>query len=214
MEKGLRLKQKKMITNEEAKQFWKDMEKLEKQNKCMIPKVTFRMRHNDHLQLNKGVCVIGGVWKDVTTANLFDNKKIVIFALPGAFTATCSSKQLPGYESKYDQLKKFVDDVYCVSVNDAFVMNAWFKDLNIKNVKPIGDGEGTFTAGMGMLVSKPKQGFGLRSWRYSAYIDNGEVKTMFVESGKNNKSEDNDPFYVSDVETMLKYLKNETEQKI
>ena len=197
------------MSDKDVKKFWKDMEKLEKQNKCMIPKVTFKMRHNDHVQLG-GACAIGGVWKDVTTANLFDNKKIVLFALPGAFTSTCSSKQLPGYESRYEQLKKFVDDVYCVSVNDAFVMNAWFRDLNIKKVKAIGDGEGTFTAGMGMLVSKPKQGFGLRSWRYSAYIDNGEIKTMFVESGKNNKSEDNDPFYVSGVETMLNYLKNET----
>ena len=96
-----------------------------------IPNVTFRMRHNDHVNLGNA-CTIGGVWKDVTTSDLFDNKKIVIFALPGAFTPTCSSKQLPGYESKHDQLMKFVDDVYCVSVNDAFVMNAWFKDLNIK----------------------------------------------------------------------------------
>jgi len=195
-----------MMSDVDAKKFWKDMEKLKKQNKCMIPKVIFRMRHNDHLQLAKGSCAIGGVWKDVTTLQLFDHKKIVLFSLPGAFTPTCSSKQLPAYESKYDQLKKFVDDVYCVSVNDAFVMNAWFRDLNIKKVKAIGDGEGTFTAGMGMLVSKPRQGFGLRSWRYSAYIDNGEVKVMFVEPGKNNLSEDNDPFHVSGVETMIKYL--------
>ena len=195
-----------MMSDVDAKKFWKDMEKLKKQNKCMIPKVIFRMRHNDHLQLAKGSCAIGGVWKDVTTLQLFDHKKIVLFSLPGAFTPTCSSKQLPAYESKYDQLKKFVDDVYCVSVNDAFVMNAWFRDLNIKKVKAIGDGEGTFTAGMGMLVSKPRQGFGLRSWRYSAYIDNGEVKVMFVEPGKNHLSEDNDPFHVSGVETMIKYL--------
>ena len=197
-----------MMSDKDAKKFWKDMEKLEKQNKCMIPKVTFKMRHNDHVQLG-GVCSIGGVWKDVTTSQLFDNKKIVLFALPGAFTSTCSSKQLPGYESRYEQLKKFVDDVYCMSVNDAFVMNAWFKDLNIKKVKAIGDGEGTFTAGMGMLVSKPRQGFGLRSWRYSAYIDNGEIKVMFVEPGKNNRSEDNDPFHVSGVETMIKYFEDE-----
>ena len=197
-----------MMSDKDAKKFWKDMEKLEKRNKKMIPKVIFKMRHNDHVQLG-GACSIGGVWKDVTTSQLFDNKKIVLFALPGAFTSTCSSKQLPGYESRYEQLKKFVDDVYCVSVNDAFVMNAWFKDLNIKNVKAIGDGEGIFTAGMGMLVSKPKQGFGLRSWRYSAYIDNGEVKVMFVEPGKNNLSEDNDPFHVSGVETMIKYFEDE-----
>ena len=197
------------MSDKDAKKFWRDMEKLKKANTKVIPKVTFKMRPNDHVQLG-GACAIGGVWKDVTTANLFDNKKIVLFALPGAFTSTCSSKQLPGYESKYEQLKKFVDDVYCVSVNDAFVMNAWFKDLNIKKVKAIGDGEGTFTAGMGMLVSKPRQGFGLRSWRYSAYIDNGEIKIMFIEPGKNNTSEDNDPFHVSGVETMIKYFKDES----
>ena len=197
------------MSDKDAKKFWKDMEKLEKRNKKMIPNITFRMRHNDHVQLG-GACAIGGVWKDVTTSQLFDNKKIVLFALPGAYTPTCSSKQLPGYESRYEQLKKFVDDVYCVSVNDAFVMNSWFRDLNIKKVKAIGDGEGTFTAGMGMLVSKPKQGFGLRSWRYSAYIDNGEVKVMFVEPGKNNRSEDNDPFHVSGVETMIKYFEDES----
>ena len=197
-----------MMSDKDAKKFWSDMDKLEKRNKKMIPNVTFRMRHNDHVQLG-GACAIGGVWKDVTTSQLFDNKKIVLFALPGAFTSTCSSKQLPGYESRYEQLKKFVDDVYCMSVNDAFVMNAWFKDLNIKKVKAIGDGEGTFTAGMGMLVSKPRQGFGLRSWRYSAYIDIGEIKVMFVEPGKNNLSEDNDPFHVSGVETMIKYFEDE-----
>jgi len=197
------------MSDKDAKKFWSDMDKLEKRNKKMIPKVIFKMRHNDHVQLG-GACAIGGVWKDVTTSQLFDNKKIVLFALPGAYTPTCSSKQLPGYESKYEQLKKFVDDVYCVSVNDAFVMNSWFRDLNIKKVKAIGDGEGTFTAGMGMLVSKPRQGFGLRSWRYSAYIDNGEIKVMFVEPGKNNLSEDNDPFHVSGVETMIKYFEDES----
>ena len=200
-----------MMSDEDAKKFWNDMEKLKKSNKCMIPNVTFRMRHNDHILLGNA-CRVGGVWKDVTTAELFNNKKIVLFALPGAFTSTCSYKQLPEYESRHEQLKKFVDDVYCVSVNDAFVMNAWFRDLNIKKVKAIGDGEGTFTAGMGMLVSKPRQGFGLRSWRYSAYVDNGEVKVMFVEPGKNNRSEDNDPFHVSGVETMLKYFEDNQEK--
>jgi len=197
-----------MITNEEAEQFDRDLEKIRRQKMKTIPNVTFRMRHNDHILLGNA-CRVGGVWKDVTTAELFNNKKIVLFALPGAFTSTCSSKQLPEYESRHEQLKKFVDDVYCVSVNDAFVMNAWFRDLNIRKVKAIGDGEGTFTAGMGMLVSKPRQGFGLRSWRYSAYIDNGEIKVMFVEPGKNNRSEDNDPFHVSGVETMLRYFETQ-----
>jgi peroxiredoxin len=86
-------------------------------------------------------------------------------------------------------------------------MNAWFRDQNITKVKPIGDGEGKFTKGMNMLVDKPKQGFGIRSWRYSIFIDNCEVVKLFVEGGKNNESNDSDPFKVSDVDTMLNYLK-------
>ena len=131
----------------------------------------------------------------------------MLFSLPGAFTPTCSSQQLPGFENRYEELKKFVDEVYCLSVNDAFVMNAWFRDQNISKVKPIGDGEGKFTEGMGMLVKKPKQGFGLRSWRYSALIDDCMVVKQFVEDGKNDDSKDDDPFKVSDAETMLNYLK-------
>ena len=130
-----------------------------------------------------------------------------MFSLPGAYTPTCSSEQLPGYEEKYEELTKFVDDVFCLSVNDAFVMNAWFRDQNINKVKPIGDGEGLFTKGMGMLVNKPKQGFGMRSWRYSAYIENSKVLKIFAEEGKNNESNDKDPLKVSDVNTMLSYLK-------
>ncbi len=89
-------------------------------------------------------------------------------------------------------------------------MNAWFRDQNIKKVKPIGDGEGKFTKEMGMLVNKPKQGFGMRSWRYSAFIDNCKVEKLFVEDGKNDESSDNDPFKFSDVDTMLNYLQNKT----
>ena len=171
-----------------------------------IPQVTFRTRIGDNQSLGGG-CAIGGKWQDITSENLFKNKKIVLFSLPGAYTPTCSSQQLPGYEEKYEELKKFVDEDYCLSVNDAFVMNAWFRDQNINKVKPIGDGEGLFTKGMGMLVNKPKQGFGMRSWRYSAYIENGKVLKIFSEEGKNNESKDKDPFKISDVETMLSYLK-------
>ena len=171
-----------------------------------IPEVTFKTRIGDNHNLGGG-CAIGGEWQDVTTNDLFYNKKVVLFSLPGAYTPTCSSQQLPGYEEKYKELKKYVDEVYCLSVNDAFVMNAWFRDQNINRVKPIGDGEGLFTNGMGMLVNKPKQGFGMRSWRYSAYIDNCKVLKIFVENGKNNESNDDDPFELSDVNTMLNYLK-------
>tara|TARA_Y100000817_G_scaffold190015_1_gene148478 strand:+ start:1028 stop:1552 length:525 start_codon:yes stop_codon:yes gene_type:complete len=171
-----------------------------------IPEVTFKTRTGDD-QILGGGCSIGGEWKNLTTDELFKNKKVVLFSLPGAYTPVCSSQQLPGYEEKYEELRKYVDEVYCLSVNDAFVMNAWFRDQKINKVKPIGDGEGLFTKGMGMLVNKPKQGFGMRSWRYSAFIDNGKVIKIFAEDGKNNQSNDGDPFKLSDVETMLNYLK-------
>ena len=172
-----------------------------------IPQATFRTRIGDTQSLGGG-CAIGGEWKDITSDDLFKDKKIVLFSLPGAYTPTCSSQQVPGYEDKYEELKKYVDEVYCLSVNDSFVMNAWFRDQKISKVKPIGDGEGKFTKGIGMLINKPKQGFGMRSWRYSAFIDNGEVVKMFVEDGKNDGSNDADPFKVSDVNTMLNYLKD------
>jgi len=171
-----------------------------------IPQVTFRTRIGDNQSLGGG-CAIGGEWKDVTSDNLFKDKKIVLFSLPGAYTPTCSSQQVPGYENRYEELKKYVDEVYCLSVNDSFIMNAWFRDQKISKVKPIGDGEGKFTKGMDMLVNKPKQGFGMRSWRYSAFIDNGQIVKTFVEDGKNDNSGDDDPFKVSDADTMLNYLK-------
>ena len=173
-----------------------------------VPYTNFKTRTGDTDEVG-GCTFIGGEWKDIDTAEIFDNKKVVVFALPGAFTPTCSSQQVPGYEAKYDELKTLgIDEVYCLSVNDAFVMNAWFKDTNVKKVKAIGDGEGVFTQGVGMLVNKPKQGFGMRSWRYSMLVDNGEVVKIFEEPGKNNASDDNDPFEVSDVDTMIKYLKD------
>ena len=173
-----------------------------------VPYSNFKTRTGDTDEVG-GCTFIGGEWKDIDTVEIFDNKKVVLFALPGAFTPTCSSQQVPGYEAKYDELKaQGIDEVYCLSVNAAFVMNAWFKDTKVKKVKAIGDGEGVFTQGMGMLVNKPKQGFGMRSWRYSMLVDNGEVKKIFEEPGKNNSSDDDDPFTVSDVDTMIKYLKD------
>ena len=146
-------------------------------------------------------------WQDVTSDEVFKGKRVVIFGLPGAFTPTCSSTHLPGYERKYDDLKALgVDEVYCVSVNDAFVMFQWGKNLNIKNVKMLPDGSADFTRGMGMLVKKDNLGFGERSWRYSAYVEDGEIKKIFVEPGfKDNSPED--PFGVSGVDTMIEFLK-------
>ena len=158
-----------------------------------IPNCTFKTR-------------VLGNWQDVTTDNLFKNKKVVVFALPGAFTPTCSNTHLPGFEAKYDEFLKYVDEIYCVSVNDAFVMNAWAKDLKIEKVKMLPDGNGAFTQGIDMLVNKQHLGFGKRSWRYSAIIDNGQLTKMFAEPGKNDTGEDMDPFLVSDADTILKYL--------
>ena len=164
---------------------------------------TFKFRVGDSEE--KGGCTfIGGEWKDVTTDELFKGKKIVLFSLPGAFTPTCSGQQLPLYDEMYNKfIDKGIDDVYCISVNDAFVMNAWARDLQIKNVKMIPDGCGTFTSNMGMLVAKPKQGFGMRSWRYSALINDGVVEILNMEPGFNNFSDDDDPYEGSDPETML-----------
>ena len=174
-----------------------------------VPYTNFKTRTGDDTAVG-GCGFIGGEWKDNDTTEIFDGKKVVVFALPGAFTPTCSSQQLPGYEEKYDDIKALgIDEVYCLSVNDAFVMNAWFRDEKVQKVKAIGDGEGVFTQGMGMLVNKPKQGFGMRSWRYSMLVDNGEVVKIFEEPGKNNASDDDDPFEVSDADTMIKYLKGE-----
>ena len=156
----------------------------------------------------KGGCTfIGGEWKDVSTKELFGDKKVVIFSLPGAFTPTCSGEQLPTYDEMYSQFKdKGIDDVYCVSVNDAFVMNAWARDLGIKNVKMIPDGDGTFTRSMGMLVNKPKQGFGMRSWRYAAIVNDSTIEQMFIEPGQNDFSDDDDPYTVSSPEHVLSKL--------
>ena len=147
-------------------------------------------------------------WVEEDSRDIFEGKRVVVFALPGAFTPTCSSTHLPGYEAKYDEIiAEDVDEVYCLSVNDSFVMNAWFADQGIVNVKPIADGNGDFSRHMGMLVEKSKVCFGLRSQRYSMVVDNGFVENIFCEDGK----EDNfagDPFDVSDADTMLEYLQN------
>ncbi|HEY4502275.1 MAG TPA: peroxiredoxin [Candidatus Paceibacterota bacterium] len=170
-----------------------------------IPAVVFKTRVRDES--------VGGEnpfrWQDVSSEEIFKGKKIVLFSLPGAFTPTCSSTHLPGYEAKYDEFKALgVDEVYCISVNDAFVMFQWGKAQGVKNVKLLPDGSGDFTRGMGMMVKKDNLGFGERSWRYSAYIEDGDIKQSFVEPG----FEDNcptDPFEVSDADTMLAYLRDQ-----
>lgn len=168
-----------------------------------VPQVIFKTHTHD-----KNVCGDDPfAWVSVTSDEIFKGKKIVLFALPGAFTPTCSSQHLPGYEAHYDEFKKLgVDEVICLSVNDAFVMNAWEVDQKIKKVKLLPDGSGEFSKGMGMLVEKYDLGFGKRSWRYSMYVEDGEIKKMFIEPGLSDNCP-SDPFEVSDTKTMLEYLK-------
>ena len=145
-------------------------------------------------------------WQDVTTNDLFAGKRVVVFSLPGAFTPTCSTFQLPGYDEKYEDFQSLgIDEVYCISVNDSFVMNAWFKQQGVKNVKPIPDGSGEFTSAMDMLVNKANLGFGFRSWRYAMVVDDGEIEMMFEEPGKIGNCPI-DPYEVSDPSTVLSFL--------
>lgn len=169
-----------------------------------VPEVTFKTRVRDES--------IGGEnpfrWQDLTTADVFKGKNIVLFSLPGAFTPTCSSTHAPGYEAKYDEMKALgVDEVICLSVNDAFVMYQWKKNLGLQKVFMLPDGNGDFTREMGMLVKKNNLGFGDRSWRYSMYVVDGVIKKMFVEEGKSDNFE-SDPFLVSDADTMFSYLQS------
>ncbi|MEB3230375.1 MAG: peroxiredoxin [Leptolyngbyaceae bacterium] len=146
-------------------------------------------------------------WQDMTTQDIFGGKKVVVFSLPGAFTPTCSSNHLPRYEELYDEFKaQGVDTIICVSVNDAFVMFKWGKEIGAKNVFLLPDGNGEFTRKMGMLVEKANLGFGMRSWRYSMLVNDCAIEKMFVEPDFSDNCP-TDPFEVSDADTMLAYLK-------
>jgi glutaredoxin-like protein len=154
-----------------------------------VPDVTLKTREN-------------GEWKEISTADYFAGRNIVVFSLPGAFTPTCSSSHLPRYEELYPVFAQAgVDEIACVSVNDAFVMEAWARDQHARHVRMLPDGNGLFTDGMGMLVDKADLGFGPRSWRYSMYVKDGVIEKMFIEPEKPG-----DPFEVSDADTMLSYL--------
>lgn len=154
-----------------------------------VPNVTFKTRQH-------------GEFVDVTSDELFKGKRVVVFALPGAYTPTCSSTHLPRFNELARTLKnEGIDDIICMSVNDAFVMNEWGKDQDADNITLIPDGNGEFAEGMGMLVDKSDLGFGKRSWRYSMVVDDGKVEKMFIEPEKPG-----DPFEVSDADTMLHYL--------
>lgn len=171
----------------------------------ILPAVVFKTRVRDES--------VGGPnpyrWQDVSSYDYFGGKRVVIFSLPGAFTPTCSTMQLPGFEEKYDEFRALgIDEIYCVSVNDAFVMNAWAKAQNIQNVKVIPDGSEKFTRAMRMLVDKDNLGFGFRSWRYAVIANNGTIEKWFVEPGKSHNCE-TDPYGETSPENILTYLRSE-----
>jgi peroxiredoxin len=158
-----------------------------------VPQVEFVFREN-------------GEFVTRTSAEIFGGKRVVIFSLPGAFTPTCSAYQLPGFEEKYDEFAALgIDEIYCISVNDGFVMNAWAKDQGIEKVKLIPDGNAYFTRGMGQLVSKSNLGFGERSWRYAAVVTDGVIEKLFEEQGKSDNAGD-DPYYETTPEAVLNYV--------
>jgi len=154
-----------------------------------IPEVTFKTRR-------------GHEWVDVTSSELFKGKNVIVFSLPGAFTPTCSSSHVPRYNQLAKTFKKHgIDEIVCVSVNDAFVMNEWQKIQNANNIRFIPDGTGEFTNEMGLLVNKDDLGFGMRSWRYSMLVKDGIIDKLFVEPEKPG-----DPFENSDADTMLNHI--------
>ena len=154
-----------------------------------VPNVTFMNRHNNQ-------------WEKLTSDDIFKGKKVIVFALPGAFTPTCSSTHLPRYNELAPVFKKEgVDEIVCMSVNDGFVMEAWQGDQHADNIRFIADGNGDFAEGMGMLVDKSEIGFGKRTWRYSMLVNDSKIEKMFIEA-----DEPGDPFKVSDGDTMLNYL--------
>ena len=160
-----------------------------------VPQVNFRVREL-------------GEWVDTNTDTYFKGKRVVLFSLPGAFTPTCSNQQLPGFEKQVELFKTYnIDDVYCISVNDSFVMNAWATDQKLENVKVIPDGNGQFTQEMGMLCQKRDKCFGQRSWRYAMVVNDGNIEQMFVEPGKIDDAPE-DPYGESSPENVLKYLKS------
>ena len=154
-----------------------------------VPDVTFHTRREHE-------------WVDVSSADVFAGKTVVLFSLPGAFTPTCSSSHVPRYNQLAPRLAAAgVDEVICVAVNDAFVMNEWKRSQHADRVTFLPDGNGEFSRKMGLLVNKDDLGFGKRSWRYSMLVRDGVIEKMFIEP-----EEPGDPYGVSDADTMFAYL--------
>jgi len=168
----------------------------------LLPDVVFHMRERDETIVDNPF-----KWVRNTTTELFAGKKVIIFGLPGAFTPTCTNSQMPGYEKMYEDFRHLgVDEIWCTSVNDAFVMYQWGKSLGIKNVRLLPDGNGDFADSIGMLVDKSNLGFGKRSWRYTMYVDDLEVVELLEEEGFMENCP-TDPYKYSDPEYFYDMLK-------
>ena len=161
-------------------------------SKC--PNVILKMRQQEK-------CV------DIVTDDLFKDKKVILFSVPGAFVSDIHEKQLTCFEKYYDKLLSLgINEIYCISVNDSCVMNAWAVHKKLTKVKLLPDGNGDFTRQMGMIIDKRHIGFGLRSWRYSTIIDNGVIEKWWQEPGINNEGTDTDPYQETTPENCIKYL--------
>lgn len=170
-----------------------------------VPFITWQIRVRDES--------IGGDnpfrWDTLDSEEVFMGKRVVIFSLPGAFTPTCSTYQLPGFEDNYWTIRKDLglDEIYVVSVNDTFVMRKWLETQYVKNIKFIPDGNGEFTRQLGMLVDKSNLGFGPRSWRYAAVVNDGRIEKWFQEPGIMDLCEE-DPYGETSPENVMAYLKS------
>lgn len=168
-----------------------------------VPCVVFRTRVRD-----EGV---GGEnpfrWQSVSSDELFVGRRVVVFSLPGAFTPVCSNEQCPQFERRYDEIRAVgIDEIYCIAVNDAFVLYQWGRHLNLRNIKLIPDGSGRFTRRIGMLVDKDHLGFGYRSWRYTMVVRDGIVEKWLEEPGINDEGSDDDPYTVTGPDSVVEYL--------
>lgn len=191
-----------MVETISVKRWWKKYEEDTHALPAVVPSVVFKTRVRDDS--------IEGPnpyrWEDKTSFDYFGGKRVILFSLPGAFTPTCSTYQLPGFEKNYEAFKSFgIDEIYCVSVNDAFVMNCWAQQQGVENVKMIPDGSTEFTRGMQMNVQKDNLGFGERSWRYACLIENGKILKWFIEPGMEDNCEE-DPYGRTDPAKILEYV--------
>ena len=144
-----------------------------------------------------------GVVRRVKSSELFRGRRVIVFALPGAFTPTCSTAHVPGYVARLNDFHQAgIDDIMCLSVNDPYVMEAWQRAEKAEGVRFIADSDGGFTAAMGMSIDHRGASLGTRSWRYSMLVDNGKIEKMFIEPDVPG-----DPFEVSDADTMFTYLR-------